>query len=326
MKRILLLILLLGGVLSCANGQIVMRISSPWPAGSDIMKLVAAAGETIKSKTGGKVTLSVSYQLSAGISEGTMVNDLTRGVFDAAFITADGLISIDKEFTVLDLPFLITTENELARVQTQLASDLSAILEKAGFYLGCWANPGPGYIFTKPTLAVPDDLKNVRFAVLTYDVSGMTFLARIPSPCRPMGITEIKPSLSNGAVTGYLGTCFNSVRYEWNMKVRYMIDLPVRFGAGAIIIRKAFLDGLSEDQRKIVTGTFKSLEREVNSSLADINTSSRKNLTRLTIMPVAFPEGTGKALLAIAEPGWREKAGTLYSTSMLQKVRTILGK
>ena len=136
-------------MLSGTSAQSVMRLSSPWPAGSSIMKLLAGAGETIKSKTHGKVTLSISHDASAAANEGSMVTKLSQGTVDATFLTADGLIRIDKEFTVLDLPFLITTDNELVRIQTQLAGDISTILSKAGYSLGCWANPGPSYLSHK---------------------------------------------------------------------------------------------------------------------------------------------------------------------------------
>ena len=154
----------------------------------------------------------------------------------------------------------------------------------------------------------------------------MKFLSGIPAPFTPMGLPEFMACLSTGAVTGYIGTCFNSVRYEWNMKVRYMVDLPVRCGPGAIVIRKTFLDGLAKDDREVVSRIFKSLEREVNDALAADNASAKRSLTRLTITPVTFPEGASKDLQTLAEPGWRENAGTLYSTTMLQKVRIILGK
>jgi TRAP-type C4-dicarboxylate transport system substrate-binding protein len=326
MKRTSLLIFLLAGILTGASGQTTMRLSSPWPTGSSIMKILASAGETIKTKTDGKVMLGISYEVSGAADESGMVNKLSQGTVDATFLTADGLIRIDKEFTVLDLPFLITTDNELVRIETQLAGDIAVILEKAGFTLGCWANPGPSYIFTKPSVSGPEDLKNVKIAVLNYDVTGMNFLSRIPASFMPMGLPEIMPCLSTGAVSGYIGTCLNSVRYEWNMKVRYMTDLPVRCGAGALVIRKAFLDGLPEEQREVVTRTFRSLEKEVNAALAADNASAKRSLTRLTITPVSFPEGSGKELQTLAEPGWREKSGTFYSTAMLQKVRIILGK
>jgi TRAP-type C4-dicarboxylate transport system substrate-binding protein len=326
MKRSSILFFLLAAMSTGTSAQSVMRITSPWPKGSAIMKILASAGETIKTKTGGKVTLSISYDASLAANEGSTVNKMAQGTVDATFLTTDGLTRIDQEFTVLDLPFLITTENELVRIRTQLAGDFANILEKAGFSLGCWATTGPSYIFSKPRVSAVEDLRNVRFAVLNDDATGRNFLSRIPASSTPMGLPDILPGLTTGTVTGYIGTCLNSVRYEWNMKVRYMVDIPVRCGTGAFLIRKAFLGGLPEEQREVVSQTFQSMEKELNAALAADNASAERSLTRLTITPVSFPEGSAKELQALAEPGWRENAGKLYSTAMLQKVRIILGK
>jgi TRAP-type C4-dicarboxylate transport system substrate-binding protein len=326
MKKIIAVIILFAIILTDVNCQVTMRLACPCPDGSAVSKVIAAAGETIKAKTGGMVILKINCDAPGSGNEAGIANGLKAGAEDAALLSAEGLIRVDREFAVLDLPFLIVSENELVRVQTQLAADFRSILENRGLTFCCWANPGPSYFFTGPRVVDQSGLRELRMAVLLYDSTARTFLSKFSVPVTPVGPPAIMPSLSAGTVNGYIGNCTNTAMYEWNMKVRYMIDLPVRYGTGALLIRKGFIDLLPAAHRETVMKVFKALGKDLNAALASDNATALRNITRLTITRINFPAGSTEEMLEQAESSWRENTVTLYSASMLQKIRTILGK
>jgi hypothetical protein len=51
-----------------------------------------------------------------------------------------------------------------------------------------------------------------------------------------------------------------------------------------------------------------------------------RNITKHTVTRISFSEGTTKDMTDKATASWKENAGNGYSSSTLQKIRTILGK
>ncbi len=308
------------------HGQTTLRLASPFHSTSEEAKALRTATTELRARTGGAMELFVTYESSLPWSEPAMAEDIRQGKFDGAFLTASGLSAIDSDFNILRLPFLVTTATDMSRTQNQLGSDFTEALSRNGMALGCWANPGPEYIFTANSASDMPSLKAVKLAVFPDDAPGKAFLARAGLNPVEKGFREVRQGLSNRTVDGVIGPAATTARFEWNLKVRYMIGTPVRFAAGAVIIRKAFIDSLTQQQRQILMEVMGNLGADLDAALAGDAMTAMSNLMRLTVSEVTFSQAGLNSLEQAAEASWRELSGTLYSPAILQKVRTLLGK
>lgn len=308
------------------SAQTTIRIACPYQQGTPVTNAIAAWAENIRTKTGGALRFELQASVSLALNEPGMVTSLEQGSLDAALLSAEGLARIDREFLALDLPFLITTENELIRVQTQMSEDLEMLLEKRGFNPGCWVNTGPSYFFTVPQTTDPSGLKSLKMAVQPNDAGFRSFLSKYGVNATTAGLPEVKPMLNTGAVNACLGNCINAARLEWNTKVRFMIDFPVRYGMGAFVIRTGFLQALADEHREIFTEALKELGPALQKAISSENNTAMRNITKHTVTRISFSEGNTKEMTDKATASWKENAGTSYSSSTLQKIRTILGK
>ncbi|MGB9893268.1 MAG: TRAP transporter substrate-binding protein DctP, partial [Candidatus Saccharicenans sp.] len=135
---------------------------SPWHTA--LLK-VARDWETI---TGGQVKVRV-YPGGIVGGELDMIRKVRLGILQGAVLTNMGLMKIESSVLVLNLPFLITDDDEFNYVFQRLKPVFETRIEESGFKVVQWTKSGWVYFFTKGPVLNPDDLKKYKISITKDD-------------------------------------------------------------------------------------------------------------------------------------------------------------
>ena len=92
-----------------------------------------------------------------------MIQRIRSGELNGAVLTSSGLSQIDKNILVLELPGVVATWADLARVRASVETDLRARFAAAGMSIAGWNDLGPVRVCTHSLqVQQPHDLRGKR--------------------------------------------------------------------------------------------------------------------------------------------------------------------
>jgi TRAP-type C4-dicarboxylate transport system substrate-binding protein len=165
MKRLLVFLGIIIFIWSISLNAVVIKIGSiapersPW--GKSLNKL--AAEWTRISK--GKVELKVYAGGIVG-SEEDMLRKMKMGVLGGAGFTNIGLTLLYPDVYVLNIPFLIQSDEELHYVLGKMQPVFETEIEKKEYKVVIWSTVGWVHFFTKDKVISPDDLRKHKISFI----------------------------------------------------------------------------------------------------------------------------------------------------------------
>lgn len=159
-----------------------------------------------------------------------------------------------KDFEALDLPYMFTSEAALHKVTTgPIGKGLLKKLESKGMVgLAFWDNGFRVLSANKP-LRKPSDMKALKIRINSSKVNEaiMRSVGALP---QTMAFSEVYQALETGVVDGTDGNISNLYTQKQYEVQKYVIDTRHTYSGYAVVVNKAFWDGLPADIRGTLTG------------------------------------------------------------------------
>ncbi|MEI4484820.1 TRAP transporter substrate-binding protein [Frigidibacter sp. MR17.14] len=154
-----------------------------------------------------------------------------------------------KEFEAFDIPYLFDGYDSLHKVtQGEMGKKLLAKLEEKGISgLAFWDN-GFKVMSANSSIKVPDDLLGLKMRIQSSKVleAEMNALGAVP---QVMAFSEVYQALQTGVVDGTENPPSNMYTQKMNEVQKYAAETNHGYLGYAVIVNKAFWDGLPEDVR-----------------------------------------------------------------------------
>jgi TRAP-type C4-dicarboxylate transport system substrate-binding protein len=147
-----------------AGGAVVFKIASIAPARSPWDKALEQVARDWERISNGAVQVKIYPGGIAG-SEQDMIRKMRLGVVQGGVFSNIGLAKIDHSLMVLSLPLLFHSREEFDAVFDRVKPSFEKALEDKGFKVMLWTLAGWVNFFTKSPIAVPDDMKKLKFCV-----------------------------------------------------------------------------------------------------------------------------------------------------------------
>jgi len=207
-----------------------------------------------------------------------------------------------KEFEVLDLPFLFTSQEKYDTViNGALGHELFAKLEPKGIKgLAYWDN-GFYVISANRPLIHPSDLRGLKMRISGSKVDDETLRSMGALP-QIMAFSELYQGLASGVVDGAQNTASNYTTQKLNDVQKYMTTIYHVHLQYAVIVNKKFWDGLPENIRTQLEQAMKEAT-DYNSSIAQ-----KENADALAAI-----RATGRT--EVHDPSEAEKAEWIAATT-----------
>ena len=249
-KSIWMCIALLGAV-SSANAATVIKIATVAPDGTAWMREMRAGADAVKKDSDGRVEIKY-YPGGVMGDEPTVLRKIRIGQLQGGAFTGGELSQVDKDAQIYSLPFLFKTQDEVDKVRAQLDPLLKHSFDKAGFDVAGISGGGFAYLMSVKDIRNKDDLKAAKVWVPQGDrVAEAGFRAGGVTPIS-LPLADVYTSLQTGLLDTVANTPAGAIAFQWHTKVRYMVDLPITYVVGILVIDKKVFDALTPADQKPV--------------------------------------------------------------------------
>ncbi|GAA0707072.1 TRAP transporter substrate-binding protein DctP [Dokdonella soli] len=288
-KRLLALAL---GFAAMSADAATIKIATVAPDGTAWMREMRSAGEAIKAKTDGRVEIKY-YPGGVMGDDATVLRKIKIGQLQGGAFTGGEAAILTKDAQVYSLPFLFRSEDEIDKVRAKLDPLLRAQFAKDGFELLGVSGGGFAYLMSTRDIKTRDDLKAAKvwvpqgdkIAELAFKTSGVTPI--------PLPLSDVYTSLQTGLIDTAANTPSGAIAFQWHTKLKHMVDLPLTYVVGELVIDKKAYDALSADDRKTVDAEFGAGFARLEKTNRSDNASAREALKQQGI-GIATPDAADR--------------------------------
>ena len=296
------------------------------PKGSTWMNNFDAMARELRAKTDGELRIRF-YPNGVQGDEIDVVRKMRAGLLHAGAMTATGLGEIQKEALIFQLPRLFKTYEELDYVREHLYETLEKAFMDAGYVLLGIGDIGFYYIFSNQPIRTIADLQSpsVKMWARITDRIALEFYKNAKIATVPRELSEVMASLYSGRINAVTASPYIIVGLQWHDKFKYMTNLRVSAGVGAMVIIKQKFDELSAAQQKALRQTASAYQSELIQSIRKDNERALEALQKKAgIQVVEFEEDSRKVWDAIAIETHNAFVGDIYSQVSLDKINALL--
>ncbi|MGB5268305.1 MAG: TRAP transporter substrate-binding protein DctP [Polyangiales bacterium] len=300
-----------------------LRIATLAPRQSSLGEVYQNLKLEMRKRTNDQVNMKMYYGGVAG-DEITVVRKMRVGQLDGALITSTGLSALVRQVLVMEAPGLIRSYPELDAVREQLAPQLEALFDKAGYKLVAWGDAGKTRIFSTHKIFGPSDLRNVRPWVWRDSATMRAFIKASGANGVLLNLPEVYSGLQTGIIDTIIASSVGVLAFQWHTKLKTMAKQAGGIVTGAFVIRKDHLATLPQEARDYldeVSGETEEIFRVEGRKLDDeaaVTLSKRLKVINLFRAQRQWEEVQFTARESLV--------GRMYSRALLTRVQEILKK
>lgn len=234
--------LMMGAWLSLAIADPVkLRMATLAPKGSTYHRVLQEMGERWRVAQAGGASFVIYTDGTQG-GEADMVRRMRVGQLNAALISVNGLIEIDRSVSALQyMPMVFRDWGEVDFVRERLREQLERRLFDRGFVVLFWGDAGWVRYFTKEPVVYPADFKRMRIFAWSGDSNTMDIMKSMGYQPVPLETSDILPGLQTGLINVVPSGAYYALSGQFNTVVRHMVDIKwVPIVGAAVVTRRAW--------------------------------------------------------------------------------------
>lgn len=305
-------------ILASASAMAVeLNLGTLSPERSAAMSALKSFALDVAKKTGNAVTVHVSV---AKDTEASLVELMTRGELQGAWLTGAGLSALAPEVAILEAPRLIRTYPQLDVVRAALRARLEKALFDKGLVVLGWGDTGQTFLYTTSRVAAPADLPKTKPWIPTDDTAMKRLYEEAGARPAPLRLGDVAQNLKTGDVNAACASPQTAVSLGWFEHAKLVTGIPLGLGVGATVVTRTAWDAATPEQQKTLRQSAEAwhttLVREVRAEAA----ASLKALKKkgVDVVPVSgADEAAWDALAAKVQDA-------TYAKALLEEVRRLL--
>ena len=293
------------------------------PDGSTWMKVMHAIDEEVRAATQNRIGFKF-YPGAVQGDEKDVLRKIRNGQIHGGGFTGYGLGAIASEYRVIELPFMFKTVEEIDYVRGELDDFIYDTFKQKGFVFLGWADVGFVYLFSNTPITSPDELRRAKMWTWSGDVLAEIFFKAFNVSPIPLALPDVLTSLQMGVIDAAYSSPLACVALQWFTRVKYMTDVPITYGFGAMLVSEEALRGADpadvETLKQICRKHSKILVDKTREQDAEAIASIRKEGVKV----LEVKDEVEKEFFATARGAWKDGVGRLYPAELLQRVTALV--
>jgi TRAP-type C4-dicarboxylate transport system substrate-binding protein len=251
------IVALLLSIPSIGNAQeaTVIKIATLAPDGSSWMKTLNAMNAEVMEKTKGTVRFKI-YPGGVLGDERDMMRKMQIGQIQGAGLSSGGLAQIYKEIDVIHIPFFLQNYEEVDYVLKKMGPYFKKGLEENGYILLGWSEAGFTYLMSTVYVSSVNDLKKAKVWIWQESSMAKAIFREADVAAIPLSLPDVLVGLQTGLVDVVYSPPTVSIALQWFTKVKYLVDVPLSYVGGGIVIKKDVFKKLPLASQNIVLESF----------------------------------------------------------------------
>lgn len=325
MKRLATLILTVSALLLVALSATAqtIKLGTVAPEGSPWHLTIREMGEAWAKTSDGKIQLRI-YAGGAAGDEPDTVRKIRVGQLHAAMLTNQGLTQIVPDVQALQMPLLLTSNDELDYVKDRITPKLESIFEAKGFKVLSWGEAGWIYFFTQKPVVRPEDLKPLRiFAWAGDDTTVVDAWKDAGYHPVPMPVTEILTGLQSGLINAFVAPPISALAFQWFGLAKNMTDLKWIPLVGATVISAKMWQQIPENLQPIFLQSARQASLRYKPDVRKLNDESVEVMKKHGLVVHKVPPEVIAAWEQRARAGSQRLIGRSVSAPMVAEVERL---
>lgn len=290
-----------------AFAQQVVKIATVAPDGSAWMRELRAAAAEVATSTQGRVTIKY-YPGGVMGSDTVVLRKMRLGQLQGGVLTSSELAQVYPDAAVYSLPFLFDNWAQADKARTVVDPMLAKGFEAKGLSMLSASDVGFAYIMSSRPLKTAKDVAAAKLWIPQNDeIAERTFKAGGATPILlPLG--DVFTSLQTGMVDTVANTPSGAVALQWHGKLKHMIDLPLSFVVGFVVVENKAFAKISPADQALVTKAFRACGQRMDAAIR------RDDVAALAAMK---KQGLQVAQMAPAENAYWKQIGNKVTQDMI---------
>lgn len=303
LRRTLLLLFAL--CLSAPAAAQTLKIATLAPDGSAWMRELRAAAAEVKQGTGGRV--EVKY-FPGGVmgNDAVVLRKMRLGQLQGGVLTSSELSMVYPDATVYSLPFQFSGWADVDKVRPVVDPLLAKGFEQHGLRMLGASGVGFAYLMGNKPLRSQADMAGVKLwvpandaiAIRTFEIGGVNTI--------PLPIGDVFTSLQTGMVDTVANTPSGAIALQWHGKLRSLVDLPLSFVVGYLVVDDKAWKKLSPADQAVVQQAFDGAAQRMDANVrrddvAALEALKKQGLVVTTLDPAEAARWRGFGAQVTAE-------------------------
>lgn len=320
-KALLAVLLCSLAAVPAANAQQVVKMATLVPEGSTWMRELRTAAKEIQDGTQGRVQVKF-YPGGVMGSDTVVLRKMHLGQLQGGVLASSDLAAVYPDAAIYSLPFLFSDWAQADRARAQVDPLLARGFEAKGLKMLAASNVGFAYLMSSKPLRSRSDITSAKLWIPQNDeIAERTFKLGGVSPILlPLG--DVFTSLQTGLVDSVANTPGGTVALQWHGKMRTLVDLPLSFVVGFVVLDVKAWQKLSPPDQTILAGSFRRAAQRVDANVRRDDAASLAAMKKQGLAVTALDPAETARWRKIGEQVIRDMvADKRISAGMLAAVR-----
>ncbi len=303
---------------------VVLKVAVLAPEGTSWADSLRQIAQDVKKETGGEVEFKVYYGGTQG-DEGDVLRKIRVGQLHGGVFTGRTLGEVNGDTRVMEIPFTFKHDRERAlEVLYKMAPYFNQGFEKKGFKGLGYCELGLVYLGLINKFEKFSDLSGVKIWSWEGDNLVSTLINELNLVAVPLQLPDVLTSLSTGMLQAVYAPGFGHMAFQWNTKIKYMLDYPLSFATGAFLLDIKQWNKVPAKHKDIVEKITNKYFKEVSLSNAKENEDALKVMQASGVKMVKFGDADIKYINDARANVIKKLTGPLFSKDAYTHFEKIL--
>jgi TRAP-type C4-dicarboxylate transport system substrate-binding protein len=231
---------------------VTIKIAALVPEGTNWAKTIKKMSKEIKKATDGKVKFKVYYGGVAG-DEPDVLRKVRVGQLHGGVFTGKTLGDIDGDIRALEIPFNFYDKSEKAgKAIKGMNTFFNTKLSKKGFKNLGFYEIGQVYLVSTKKVSSIEEMKGIKIWSWEGDEVVKSMVDSLKLVSVPLSLPDVLSSLSTGIIGAAYAPPLGILALQWQSKIKYLIDFPVAYSTGALLISNKRWKKIKPEHQKII--------------------------------------------------------------------------
>ncbi len=308
-----------------AQAGMVLKLATSVPDGTAWMQALRQAGKQIEQRTEGRVKLKF-YPGGVMGTDATVLRKMRVGQVHGAAFTGGELAAVTQDAQFYTTPFLLRTEAEVNLLRRALDDQIRASIEKKGLVVLGMSGGGFAYLMSsKVNTSTLNAIRQRKVWVPVGDELNARVLREIGVSPVPLALADVYTGLQTGLIDTVATTASGALAFQWFTRLKMMLDLPLGYVMGYLVVDQRFFRRIAPQDKKIV----REILAQTFAGLDEINRRENAQAmqvlkTRGVVTEVMSPTARAELEREVRQALERLVAEGLISATLYEQARQLL--
>lgn len=301
-----------------------LKIGVLAPEGTNWANNMREMANKIKEETDGAVTLRIYFGGAQG-DEPDVLRKIRIGQLQGGVFTGKTLGDINGDVRVLEIPFTFEGNREKAwNAVEALSGQLNQGFTERGFVNLGFFELGMVYFVSQKENPNLRSLQGLKIWQWEGDQLVSAMIDTMGLVSVPLPLPDVLSSLSTGIIEAAYGPPLGILSLQWNTRVNYLVDFPIAYSVGAMLIDQRSWRRISEENREKILRISNEYIAKVNEANIQDNKDALTAMKSSGVKFLSFPEGDIEHGHTYREKMIKKLRGKLFSKEIYQALNSHL--